>query len=87
MPMTLIETTISKTAVRMRYADNAETEMASEWLEFVVPLSPLELPREPLGDPKLRTLAEVQLAALRRVRDVVGGETQRLSELAGHIQR
>ena len=88
MALKLIETTILPTVVRMRYADQPDPASAVEWFEFQVPLAPLTAPigpGEPLGDPELRNVAEVRLAALRYVRDVISAETQRLSNLASHI--
>ena len=84
--MQLIETTVTATAVRMRYANSPDPTKATEWLDFQVPMDGLMIPlhqrEEPLGDqPDIRLLAEVRLAALRRVRGVIGAETQRLSAL------
>jgi hypothetical protein len=83
--MKLIETTVSATTVRMRYADDADSENPGEWLEFEVKLASLVNPsdtKQPLGDPELQFLAEVRRAALRYVRDAIGEETQRLAGLA-----
>jgi hypothetical protein len=86
MPMELIETRILGDSVQMRYADHADAASAAE------PLANLTQPIvrhqvEPLGDPQAQFLGEVQLAALRYMRDVIGGETQGLSELIGRIRR
>jgi len=91
MPMELIETRILSDSVQIRYADQYDADAATEWCEFRVPLARLTQPIvrhqvEPLGDPQAQFLGEVQLAALRYMRDVIGGETQRLSELIGHIR-
>jgi hypothetical protein len=86
--MKLVETKISETTVHMRYADNPDSATATAWIDFQVPLTELKHPQNrqnQLGDPELQYLAEVRLAALRYARDVVGGETQRLSGLAGRI--
>lgn len=78
MATTLIKTTISATAIRMRYADHANSKEATEWIDFQVPLEPLMTPDSggayPLGDPELRFLG----AALRNVRELIGAEIQRL---------
>lgn len=85
--MKLIETVVTETAVRMRYADRPQD--ATAWIDFQVPLAELVHPAQtsvPLGDPERQLLAEVRLAALRHVRDVIGGETQRLQELRGRTR-
>jgi hypothetical protein len=38
MPMKHIETKISETSIRIRYANEPRPEAATEWLEFEVPL-------------------------------------------------
>ena len=85
----LIETTISEAAIRMRYADQADPAKATEWIDVQLLIADLSDPansQEPLGDPELQFLAENRLATLRRVRDVIGVEIQRLSVLAGRIR-
>lgn len=82
--MKLIETTVLESSVQMRFADDADREKASEWIEIRVPTDSLRDPfagASPLGDLDKRLLAEVRLVALRYARDVIGDETQRLSEL------
>ena len=84
--MKLLETTLTETTVRMRYADHADVSKASQWLEFQVPLAGMRLPlshgEEEFGDdPDIRLLAEVRLAALRSLRLLIGEETRRLSQL------
>jgi hypothetical protein len=84
-----IETTISDTAIRMRFADHADPAQAKEWFAFEVPIgSKLTLPSHsgdiPLGELPTRLLASIQLAALRYVRDLIGEETQRLASLGRH---
>ena len=87
MALKLIETTVLETTVRMRYADDVDPAKATQWIDFQVPLAELQSPngRVELGDPESRYLAEIRLAALRHARDVIGAETQRLSNLAGRI--
>ncbi len=89
MPMVHVETTISGTTIKMRYANHSDPAQATEWLAFEVPIGPeLTLPTAggeiPLGEIRTRLLASVELAALRRVRDVIGDETQRLAGLGRH---
>ena len=85
--MQLIQTTILQNSVRMRYADHADPAKATEWLDFQVPIEGLTLPnvdREvPLGDHESRFLGSIQQAALRRVRDLIGEETQALASRVG----
>jgi hypothetical protein len=85
--MKLIETIVSETSVRMRYADDADPAKATQWIDFQVPLSDLKSPDQhnPLGDIESRFLAELRLVALRHAREVIGAETQRLSGLVGRI--
>jgi hypothetical protein len=70
--------------IRMRFADNADPTRATQWIDFQLPPTILKAPgqNEPLGDPETRYVAEIRLAALRHVRDVIGDETQRLPGLA-----
>jgi hypothetical protein len=87
MAMHLVETIVSETTVRLRYADHVDPAKATEWLDFQVPTADLKSPDQhnPLGDIESRYLAEVRLVALRHVRDIIGAETQRLSGLVGRI--
>jgi len=41
--MTLIETVVTETTVRMRYADNADASKAMNWIDFQVPIDKLTL--------------------------------------------
>jgi hypothetical protein len=89
MPLQHVETTILGTSIRMRYANNADPAQATEWFAFEVPIDPgLTLPTAggeiPLGEIRTRFLASIELAALRRVRDAIGDETQRLGALGRH---
>jgi hypothetical protein len=87
MIMTLIETIVSETSIRMRYADHEDPVRATQWLDFKVLIADLKSPDQHnlLGDPETRFLAEVRLAALRHARDIIGDETKRLSNLANRI--
>ena len=84
--MSLVETTIGETTIQMRYADNPDAAKASVWIDFSMPIGELTLADSrgdiPLGDIHTRQLATIQLAALRRVRDAIGEEIQRLSSLS-----
>jgi len=83
MAMKLIETTVSGSALRMRYADDADATKASEWVDFQVRLSHME--REPgktIADPELLFLAELRRAALEHVQSAIGAEIRRLQALA-----
>ena len=84
MPMKLIETTVSETTVHMQFADDADPERASEWLDFQVPLAGLVADAEenPLGDPAERRLATIQRAALHHVQVAITAEIARLAILA-----
>jgi hypothetical protein len=92
MPIALIETKILQDAIQMRYADHLDPQKVSEWIEFRVRLAdlphPIQQGRETrlLGDPDDQFVSEVRLAALRRVRDVVSEENQRLLNLIGRIR-
>jgi hypothetical protein len=83
----LIETIVSETSVRLLFADKPDPAEATAWVEVCAPLTDLKMPGmdRPLFDPEAAAPlhAEVQLAALRYARDVIGGETQALSELVG----
>lgn len=89
MPLQHVETTISETTIRIRYADHHDPAQATQWFAFEVPIGPgLTLPTHSgdiaLGAISTRLFASIQLAALRSVRDLIGEETQRLASLARH---
>jgi hypothetical protein len=91
MPLQHVETTISETTIRIRYADHSDPAQATNWFAFEVPIGPdLMLPNHTggrdiaLGELPTRLFASIQLAALRYVRDAIGEETQRLAGLARH---
>ena len=83
--MKLIETTVTATAVHMRYANDLDPAKATQWVDFQVPIDAVWQavgpPGTPSIDPELQGLGEVRLAALRHARGVIGDETRRLSEL------
>jgi hypothetical protein len=88
MPMELFETKILPNAVYMKFVDDPDPQKMDYWIEFQVPLDELKHPQtaNDLGDPELQFLSEIRLAALRYAREVIGDETQRLSQLAGRIR-
>jgi hypothetical protein len=81
--MKLVETKVAESTVRVRFADHVDPLKAANWIDMQLPLAELRDPygEGDLGDPELRYLAEVRLAALRSARDVIGAEIQRLSNL------
>jgi hypothetical protein len=85
--MKLVETKISGATVRMRYADHPDSALATQWIDFQVPIAVLMASdqRTPLGDVEERYLAETHLAGLRHAREIIGAETQRLAQLVDHI--
>jgi len=87
--MTLLETNVTSTSIHMRYADHQELAKATRWAEFLVPIAELSDPRSnrdspavPLGAVDARSLAIIHLASLRYMRDVIGEEIRRFSDLA-----
>jgi hypothetical protein len=86
--MRLFETSVTATAVRMRYADHPDPTKATQWVDFQVPIE--AQPANPAADPgrtvgpELQLFGEVRLAALRHARAVIGEETRRLTELLDH---
>jgi hypothetical protein len=69
--MKLIETTISETTVRMRYADDADASKATQSLEFVVPMGEAR--------PEWH-LPAIQRVALLTVQELVNAEIQAASK-------
>jgi len=89
--MKLVQTSVTETAVHMRYADHTDPSKAAFWVDFQVPLIELKVPagqgEDKLGNPELRLLSEAQLGALRYARGLIGDETQRLSKLLDPTRR
>jgi hypothetical protein len=84
--MKLIETVVTDSTVRMRYADNADPAKAKHWIDFQVPLAELrQVSETPLGDPESHYLSTVRLTALRYVRGKADGEIQRLLNLRAQM--
>jgi hypothetical protein len=87
MPLKLVETAIRPTVVRLRYADDDDQSRAMEWIDFQFIAASLKHPKTDavLGDLGPRFLLEIQGAALRRARDVIGAEIQRLRDQLDHL--
>ena len=84
--LSIVKSAVSETSISIRLADTADPTRANEWVDVQVSLTGLIHPADPkreIGDVDLLLIAEVRLAALRHVRDVIGVEIQRLSALAG----
>jgi hypothetical protein len=84
MATKLVETTISGSSIRLRFADESNPEF--EWMHFQVPISELKEPNQQnskLDEPELQYLAELQLAVLQYVRHAINAEIQRLAAQAG----
>jgi hypothetical protein len=79
----LVETRLLPNAVRMRFADDPNSEKAHYWIDFQVPYDELTVRRHTgdveLGEIEKRYVGSVQLAALRYVQDLLNGESQDLS--------
>ena len=59
-----IETTITATTVRMRYADKSDAAAAMEWVDIQVKISDLQRSSgTPMGDTERLPVAEVRRAA------------------------
>jgi hypothetical protein len=85
--MKLIETTVSETTVRMRYADNADPAKASQWIDFQVPLAELAegtgARKTHLDRLEARFLGAIQEAALHYMQDVVAKEIRETATRRG----
>lgn len=77
--MKLVETIISETTVKMRYANHEDASEAKHWIDFQVPLHELkQVSDTALGDPEPHFLSTVRLAALRYARKAIDDEIQGL---------
>jgi hypothetical protein len=79
-----IQTTINAGSVFVRYANDQDSDQATEWFEAEVPLDDLKHPAAPetaLGEPERRYVLEVQAAVLVRLRDAIQAEIQRLGQM------
>jgi hypothetical protein len=78
-----VETRISETTVRMRYADDPDPVKVTHWLDFRVALNDLQVPDQngmhALGDLERRYLASIRLGALRYARGVIDDEIRALA--------
>jgi hypothetical protein len=84
MALTLIETTVSETTVRLRYADDANSP--TEWLDFQVKNQALKMPSgTAMTDRDIHALGAVKLAALRHVLAVTDAEIARIRDLIARI--
>jgi hypothetical protein len=84
-----VGTTIFDYAVWMRYADSPNSDEATEWIEFQVPLESLThpgRPGQPLGEPDRQFVGDLRLAALGYARDAIDEEIRRLQEIAGSMR-
>jgi hypothetical protein len=75
MPMKIIETTVSKTTIRVRFSDGLDHPI--EWIDFQVKLADLKL-----GETELQYLGELQKEALRCARATINVESERLATQA-----
>ncbi len=81
--MKLIETTISETEVRMRYADNSDALQATQSIDIRLPLAVLKHGSgSALPHPGELLLSATQAAALRFVQELADAEKSRLVNLS-----
>ena len=84
MALKLIETTVSETTVRLRYADDPNAP--TEWLDFQVRNVNLKLPSGTMMTERdMHALGAVKLAALRHVLAVTDAEIARIRDLITRI--
>jgi hypothetical protein len=84
MALKLIETLVSETAVRMRYADDADAP--NEWLDFQVSNQALKMPSGTvMTERDIHALGAVKLAALRHVLAATETEIGRIRDLISRI--
>jgi hypothetical protein len=87
VPLTPVETTVSATAIRVRYADHADASKATEWIDVQVKLSDLKLlSGTKITNPDTHPLAGLRLTALLHAREVANAEIQRLAEIVRRTQ-
>jgi hypothetical protein len=87
VPLMPVETTISATAIHVRYADNADAAKATEWIDVQVKLSNLKLPSGTVvKDPESHLLAGLRLTALLYAREEANAEIQRLSQTVSRMR-
>lgn len=76
--MQIVETTILETKIRIRIADQADLDEATQWIEFEIPLAPLKTTDQrgtrPLGNLGEQYLSVIRTAALLYVREIIDAE-------------
>ena len=72
--MELVETTIVGDSVRMRLADSAARDLATEWLDILVKTDP----------DRAQPLTAIQADALRRARNAIDAALRAISD---HLSR
>lgn len=78
-----ISTTVSETAIHVRYANDPDPAKATEWIDTQVTLPNAKLPSgTTLAEPDAHRLAGLRLVALLHARDAASEEIQRLSQIA-----
>lgn len=86
--MKLIETSVTATSVRMRFADQVDPAKATRWLDFQVPLDGLlhanNQVQLKIDDLDLQLLGEVRRAALLAARGIIGAESRRIEAQLDH---
>ena len=84
--MKLIETSVSETSIRLRYADETDPAKAAEWIDMQFALS--SLPDRNLNTEQpteLQYLAELQRAVLDRLQAILNSEIQRHRSLSSRM--
>jgi hypothetical protein len=70
--MKLLKTTVTETTVHMRYADDPDPAKATSWIDFHVPTKALTYRKGGMfGDPEAQWLGDIQVAAIRHVRNII----------------
>ena len=81
--MHIIETSITAKSVRVTLADITDMESATARVELMFSVEALKDPTErgdPLGQPEVRLLGEIQGAALLHARAAIDSEIRRLRD-------
>lgn len=84
--MKRVETKISETSIRLRYADNADPMKASEWMDFQFSIADLHRPNTggtALGHLENRFLEELIGAVLLHAKDAIDAEIRNLRDIRG----
>jgi hypothetical protein len=80
--MKLIDINISGYFVHVRFADTEQVKKSTEWIDFRLPLWKLDLSEVTLDDLNDRAVAQVRLASLRCLRDLIAQEIEHNSVAA-----